>query len=77
MKLKSLNFKYNKGYNRMYTRQIGILIDAVDGSEENYMLLVEALVAEVNHLQTYLISRGMTVADYQEYLDTLSRTTVH
>ena len=61
----------------MYTRQIGILIDAVDGSEENYMLLVEALVAEVNHLQTYLISRGMTVADYQEYLDTLSRTTVH
>jgi tagatose-1,6-bisphosphate aldolase non-catalytic subunit AgaZ/GatZ len=61
----------------MYTRQIGILIDAVDGSEENYMLLVEALVAEVNHLQTYLISRGMTVADYQEYLDTLSRTTIH
>ena len=61
----------------MYTRQIGILIDAVDGSEENYILLVEALVAEVNHLQTYLISRGMTVADYQEYLDTLSRTTVH
>ena len=61
----------------MYTRQIGILIDAVDGSEENYILLVEALVAEVNHLQTYLISRGMTVADYQEYLDTLSRTTIH
>jgi hypothetical protein len=61
----------------MYTRQIGILIDAVDGSEENYMLLVEALVAEVNHLQTYLISRGMTVADYQEHLDTISRTTIH
>ena len=61
----------------MYTREIGILIDTIDGSEENYMLLVEALVAEVNHLQTYLIRRGMTVADYQEYLDTLSRTTIH
>ena len=61
----------------MYTRQISILIDAVDGSEESYVLLIEALVAEVDHLQTYLISKGMTVAGYQEYLDTLSRTTIH
>jgi hypothetical protein len=49
----------------MYTRQISILIDEVDGSEESYVLLIEALVAEVDHLQTYLISKGMTVADYQ------------
>ena len=61
----------------MYTREISILMDDFDGSEESYVLLIEALVAEVDHLQTFLISKGLTVIEYQEYLDTLSRTTIH
>jgi hypothetical protein len=68
----------------MYTGEIGRLIDDIDFTDddpaeqiEGCIKLIETLLAEVDHLQSYIISKGLGVEDYQEYLDALSRVTFH
>lgn len=68
----------------MYTGEIGRLIDDIDftdddpaGQIEGCIALIETLLAEVDHLQSYIISKGLGVEDYQEYLDALSSITIH
>ena len=68
----------------MYTGEISRLIDDIDFMSddpaeqiEGCIRLIETLLAEVDHLQSYIIDQGLGVEDYQEYLDALSRVTFH
>ncbi len=68
----------------MYTGEISRLIDDIDFTDddpaqqiEGCIRLIETLLAEVDHLQSYIIDQGLGVEDYQEYLDALSRVTFH
>jgi hypothetical protein len=68
----------------MYTGEISRLIDDIDFTDndpaqqiEGCIRLIETLLAEVDHLQSYIISKGLGVEDYQEYLDALSNVTYH
>ena len=68
----------------MYTGEISRLIDKIDFMSddpaeqiEGCIRLIETLLAEVDHLQSYIIDQGLGVEDYQEYLDALSRVTFH
>ena len=68
----------------MYTGEISRLIDDIDFTDddpaeqiEGCIRLIETLLAEVDHLQSYIIDQGLGVEDYQEYLDALSNVTYH
>ena len=68
----------------MYTGEISRLIDDIDFTDddpaqqiEGCIRLIETLLAEVDHLQSYIIDQGLGVEDYREYLDALSRVTFH
>jgi len=68
----------------MYTEEIGILIDDIDlddgdleGQVKDCVSLIEALLAEVDHLQSYIIGHERGLDDYQEYVYTLSGVTIH
>lgn len=68
----------------MYTEVIGQLIDDIDFNSGDFqeqidgcVRLIETLVAEVDHLQSYIVSRGEGVVPYREYLDALSKETYH
>ena len=68
----------------MYTGEISRLIDDIDFTDddpaqqiEGCIRLIETLLAEVDHLQSYIIDQGLGAEDYQEYLDALSRVTFH
>ena len=81
--LKVYTYSIHKESN-MYTGVINDLIDDIDFTSddpaeqiEGCITLIETLLAEVDHLQSYIISRGEGVADYQAYLDDLSNVTYH
>jgi hypothetical protein len=69
----------------MYTGKIIRLINDIDITDDDdpakqtevCIKLIETLLAQLDHLQSYIIDQGLGVEDYQEYLDALSNVTYH
>jgi hypothetical protein len=68
----------------MYTGKIIRLINDIDFTDDDSakqaevcIELIKTLLAQLDHLQSYIIDQGLGVEDYQEYLDALPNVTYH